>query len=72
MLKTLYPDKMKNTLCELNKVETWVIPAYALTKKGLLFGFFPSGNCSIQDWAIIPFKNITPYLEKKYSLNAMN
>ncbi|TDD95732.1 hypothetical protein [Flavobacterium cellulosilyticum] len=72
MLKTLYPDKMKNTVCGLNKVDTWAIPAYAVTKKGLLLGFFPSGNCSILDWAIIPYKSLTPYLEKKYSLTAMN
>jgi hypothetical protein len=72
MLKTLYPDKMKNTACGLNKVDTWAVPAYALTKKGLLLGFFPSGNCSILDWAIIPYKSLTPYLEKKHSLNALN
>jgi len=72
ILKTLYPDKMKNTACGLNKVDTWSIPAYAVTKKGLLLGFFPSGNCSIQDWAIIPYKMLMPYLEKKYSLSAMN
>jgi len=72
MLKTLYPDKMKNTVCGINKVDTWAVPAYAITKKGLLLGFFPSGNCSILDWAIIPYKSLTPYLEKKYSLSAMN
>jgi hypothetical protein len=72
MLKTLYPDKMKNTVCGLNKVDTWAVPAYAVTKKGLLLGFFPSGNCSILDWAIIPYKSLTPYLEKKYSLNVLN
>ena len=72
MLKRLYPDKMKNTACGLNKVESWAVPAYAVTKKGLLLGFFPSGNCSILDWAIIPYKSLTPYLEKKYSLNALN
>jgi len=72
MLKTLYPDKMKNTVCGLNKVDTWAVPAYAVTKKGLLVGFFPSGNCSILDWAIIPYKSLTPYLEKKYSLSVMN
>jgi hypothetical protein len=72
MLQRLYPDKMKNTACGLNKVDTWAVPAYALTKKGLLLGFFPSGNCSILDWAIIPYKSLTPYLEKKYSLSALN
>lgn len=72
MLKTLFPDKMKNTACGLNKVDTWAVPAYAVTKKGLLLGFFPAGNCSILDWAIIPYKSLTPYLEKKYSLSAIN
>ncbi len=72
MLKTLYPDKMKNTSCGLNKVDTWAVPSYALTKKGLLFGFFPSGNCSILDWALIPYPSLTPYLEKNYSLRALN
>ena len=72
MLKTLYPDKMKNTACGLNKADTWAVPAYAVTKKGLLFGFFPSGNCSILDWAIISYKSLTPYLEKNYSLRALN
>lgn len=72
ILKTLYPDKMKNTACGLNKVDTWAVPAYAVTKKGLLLGFFPSGNCSILDWAIIPYNSLTPYLEKKYSLSALN
>jgi hypothetical protein len=72
MLKTLYPDKMKNTVCGLNKVDTWAVPAYAVTKKGLLFGFFPSGNCSILDWALIPYPSLTPYLEKNYSLRALN
>lgn len=72
LLKTLYPDKMKNTVCGFNKVDTWAVPAYALTKKGLLLGFFPSGNCSILDWAIIPYQSLTPYLEKKYSLSALN
>lgn len=72
LLKTLYPDKMKNTACGFNKVDTWAVPAYTLTKKGLLLGFFPSGNCSILDWAVIPYKSLTPYLEKKYSLSPMN
>jgi hypothetical protein len=72
MLKTLYPDKMENTACGLNKEDTWAVPAYAVTKKGLLLGFFQSGNCSILDWAIIPYKPLTPYLEKKYSLSALN
>lgn len=72
ILKTLYPDKMKNTVCGLNKVDAWAVPAYAVTKKGLLLGFFPSGNCSILDWAIIPYKSLTPYLEKKYSLSVLN
>ncbi len=72
MLKALYPDKMKNTACGLNKVDVWAVPAYAITKKGLLLGFFPSGNCSILDWAIIPYKSLTPYLEKKYSLSTLN
>lgn len=72
MLKALYPDKMNNAACGINKVDTWAVPAYAVTKKGLLLGFFPSGNCSILDWAIIPYKSLTPYLEKKYSLNTLN
>ncbi|MGQ7945365.1 hypothetical protein [Flavobacterium sp. WC2509] len=72
ILKTLYPEKMKNTACGLNKAETWAVPSYAMTKKGLLLGFFPSGSCNILDWAIIPYKSLTPYLEKKYSLSAMN
>lgn len=70
ILKTLYPDKMKSAVCGLNKADTWAVPAYAVTKKGLLLGFFPSGNCSILDWAIVPYKVLTPYLEKKYSLIA--
>jgi hypothetical protein len=72
MLQTLYPDKMKNAACGINKVDTWAVPTYAVTKKGLLLGFFPSGNCSILDWAIIPYQSLTPYLEKKYSLSALN
>lgn len=70
ILKTLYPDKMKSAVCGLNKADTWAVPAYAVTKKGLLLGFYPSGNCSILDWAIVPYKVLTPYLEKKYSLSA--
>lgn len=72
ILKTLYPEKMKSSACGLNKVDTWAVPAYTVTKKGLLLGFFPSGNCSILDWAIIPYKVLAPYLEKKYSLSPIN
>lgn len=68
ILKALYPDKMKMDTCELNKIETWTVPSFALTKKGIALGFFAPGACSILDWAIVPFKNLTPYLEKKYRL----
>ena len=69
ILNELYPEKMQSGDCDLNKVSTWAIPNFALTKKGILFCFSHTPNCSLMDWAIIPYDKLIPYLEKKYKLN---
>ncbi len=69
ILNELYPEKMKTSNCDLDKVITWALPNFAITKQGLLFCFTNSTICNFLDWAIIPYKKLAPYLEKKYQLN---
>ncbi|GEL10288.1 hypothetical protein FGL01_10270 [Flavobacterium glycines] len=69
ILNELYPEKMQSNNCDLNKVSTWAIPNFAITKQGILFSFNHSPTCDFIDWAIIPFEKLTPYLQKKYKLN---
>ena len=69
ILNELYPEKMKTSSCDLDKVITWALPNFAITKQGLLFCFTNSATCNLLDWAIIPYGKLAPYLEKKYKLN---
>jgi hypothetical protein len=69
MLNELYPQQMQTSDCNINKEATWALPNFVLTKQGLLFCFSHTAICNFMDWAIIPYKKLTPYLEKKYQLN---
>lgn len=69
ILNELYPQQMQTSDCNLNKEATWALPNFALTKQGILFCFSHSATCNFMDWAIIPYKKLAPYLEKKYQLN---
>lgn len=69
ILNELYPQQMQSGNCDLNKVTTWALPNFAITKQGILFCFSHSTTCNFMDWAIIPYEKLTPYLEKKYKLN---
>ncbi|MFI8377887.1 hypothetical protein [Leeuwenhoekiella sp. NPDC079379] len=68
ILKTLYPQRIKSTICDLNTVDTWVLPDYVLTKKGILFSFSNKASCSFLDWAIIPYDELEVYLSKDFEL----
>lgn len=70
LLQELYPDKMKSDSCGLNKVETWALLSWNLTKKGIVFSTF--NHCNDLDWAVIPFEKLTPFMEKKYHLKRIN
>ena len=66
MLTELYPDKMKTDNCDLNKVETWHLPAWVLTKKGITFTFFTVDECNTFDWANVPYEKLKPFLLPSY------
>jgi hypothetical protein len=68
ILTELYPDKMKSDTCDLNKVETWHLPAWALTKKGIAFGFFTLDDCDTFNWAIVPYRKLKPFLLPFYKV----
>ncbi|MEL1240948.1 hypothetical protein [Flavobacterium flavipallidum] len=69
ILSQLYPQQMQSSDCNLNKEDTWAIPNFALTKKGILLSFSQSTLCNFLDWALIPYDQLKPYLQKKYTLN---
>ncbi|MES2239546.1 MAG: hypothetical protein V4497_04735 [Bacteroidota bacterium] len=69
LLNELYPEKMQSNTCDLNKVTTWALPNFAITKQGFLLCLSHSADCNFLDWTIIPYKKLAPYLEKKYNLN---
>jgi len=69
ILNELYPEKMQSKNCDINKVHTWALPNFSITKQGILFSFNQSASCDFIDWAIIPYEKLTPYLQKKYKLN---
>lgn len=69
ILNELYPQQMQTSDCDLNKVNTWALPNFALTKQGIFFSFSHSAICNFMDWAIIPYEKLTAFLEKKYQLN---
>jgi hypothetical protein len=68
LLKNLYPGNMVSDSCNINKVDTWVLPAWVLTPKGIALTIDSPGKCNMLDWAIIPYKNIAPFLGRKYHL----
>lgn len=65
LLKQLYPDNIKSSDCGINKVESWILPVWNLTAKGLAFGFSKS-DCDVRRWAIVPYETLAPYLQTKY------
>ncbi len=69
ILNELYPEQMKNSECNLNKVSKWAIPNFLLTKKGIQLSISNATNCSLMDWAIIPYKKLEPYLLMNYKFN---
>ncbi|RVT80050.1 hypothetical protein EOD40_02765 [Flavobacterium sufflavum] len=69
ILNELYPQQMQTSDCNLNKETTWAIPNFILTEKGIQFSFSNSANCSLMDWAIIPYEKLASFLEKKYQLH---
>lgn len=70
LLNSLYPEKMKNAPCNLNEVDRWVFPAWSLTKKGISFGSFIADVCNVQEWAVLSYEILNPFLQPKYSLEA--
>lgn len=70
ILSELYPQQMQSNECNVNKEATWAIPNFILTEKGIQFSFSNSASCNLMDWAIIPYEKLTPYLQKKYKINA--
>lgn len=69
ILNELYPQQMQINDCDLNKVTTWAIPDFLLTKKGIQFSFSNSQKCNLMDWAIIPYEKLTQFFSKKFNLN---
>lgn len=68
LLQQIYPNEMMSDSCGINNVETWVLPVWNLTNKGILFSFRPSEHCNLIDWAIVPYEKLKPFIGKKYHL----
>ena len=68
LLQRLYPEKMKPEHCGINKAESWNLPAWNLTTKGLALGINATDECGTFKWAIIPYESLKPFMEKKYHL----
>ena len=71
LLNELFPSQMKTDNCGINKVDTWTLPVWSLTKTGVAFSFRASENCGIIDWAIIPYHKLEPFMEKQYHLKTI-
>lgn len=68
LLRELYPLEMKNDSCGINKEETWTLPEWNLTSKGIALSFRTPEQCGVESWAVIPYKKLEPFMEKKYRL----
>lgn len=71
LLQELYPDKMKTDSCNINKTDTWALPAWNLTSKGIAFSFNTPDDCDVLNWAVVPYERLEPFMEKRYHLKKM-
>jgi hypothetical protein len=70
LLQKLYPAKMKLDSCHINKVDSWILPAWMLTNNGIALSFQTPDDCNALNWAIIPYKNVGPFMQGKYHLKS--
>lgn len=68
LLQELYPDKMKTDSCNINKPAAWALPSWSLTTQGIAFSLNTSDACHALSWAIIPYEQLKPFMEKRYQL----
>jgi hypothetical protein len=68
LLQELYPGKMKSDSCDINKMDTWALPAWSLTKTGIALGLMTPEDCDVLAWAILPFNKLEPFMGKRYHL----
>lgn len=67
-LQQLYPEKINTNNCNLNTPDTWCLPIWGLTNKGIALGLNTSEKCDVLNWAILPYQKLTPFLTPKYHL----